>query len=268
MIPRSYLFVPADRPERIAKALGAGADTVIVDLEDALAPTAKDAARETLRAWLHAAAPGVGVVVRINGADTPWFDGDLALCAAASVAAVLLPKAGQDGDLATVRRALPDKPIIALVETAEGFDRLRDIARAPGVVRLAFGTIDFRLDLGLGDDDAALLPFGARFVLESRLAQLAPPIDGVTTSVDDVERVARDVERARRLGFGAKLCIHPRQVDVVNRSLSPSAAELDWAQRVVDAMVSAGGAAVAVDGKMVDRPVLLRAEALLRQRRG
>lgn len=268
MNPRSYLFVPADRPERIAKALAAGADAVIVDLEDAVAPAAKDSAREALRAWLQAAAPGTAVAVRINGADTPWFGSDLALCARSPFAAVVLPKAGQDGDLAALHRAAPHQAIVALVETAEGFDRLRDVARAPGVARLAFGTIDFRLDLGLGDDDDLLWPFGARLVLESRLAQLPPPIDGVTTAVDDVLRIVHDAQRARRLGFGAKLCIHPRQVDAVNRGLSPSTAELDWAQRVVDAMARAGGAAVAVDGKMVDRPVLLRAQALLQQRRG
>ena len=163
------------------------------------------------------------------------------------------------------RRALPGKPIIALVETAEGFDRLRETARAPGVVRLAFGSIDFQLDLGISGDDDALLYFRPRFVLESRLAQLAPPIDGVTTAVDDAERVARDAQAARRLGFGAKLCIHPRQVEAVNRCLSPSDAELEWARRVVDAAADVGGAAVAVDGKMVDRPVLLRAQALLKR---
>lgn len=265
--PRSYLFVPADRPERIAKALASGADAVIVDLEDAVAPPAKDAARAALRSWLEAQAPGTGVVVRINGADSPWFDADLALCAAPAVAAVMLPKAGQRDDLAAVRRALPAKPIVALVETAEGYDRLREIARAPGVVRLAFGSIDFQLDLGIAGDDEALLMFRSRFVLESRLAQLPAPIDGVTTAVDDPEHAARDARSARRLGFGAKLCIHPRQVEPVNRSFSPSESELAWAQRVVDAATGSGGAAVAVDGKMVDRPVLMRAEALLRQRR-
>lgn len=160
-----------------------------------------------------------------------------------------------------------DKPIVALVETAEGFDRLRKTARAAGVVRLAFGSIDFQLDLGIGGDDDALLAFRSCFVLESRLAQLAPPVDGVTTAIDDTELIEHGALRARRLGFGAKLCIHPRQVEVVNRSFSPSAAELNWAQRVVDAADRAGGAAVTVDGKMVDRPVMLRAQALLRQRR-
>jgi citrate lyase subunit beta / citryl-CoA lyase len=265
MIPRSYLFVPADRPERFAKALGSGADAVIVDLEDAVAPEAKDAARQALRAWLDAPPANGRVVVRINGADSRCFEADLALCAAPAVAAVMLPKAGQQGDLSAVHRALPGKPIVALVETAEGFDRLRETARAPGVVRLAFGSIDFQLDLGIAGDDDALLYFRSRFVLESRLAQLPPPIDGVTTAVDDTLRIERDAQTARRLGFGAKLCIHPRQIEIVNRSLSPSAAELDWARRVIDAAAAAGGAAVAIDGKMVDRPVLLRAQALMGQ---
>ncbi len=172
MTPRSYLFVPADRPERFAKALGSGADAVIVDLEDAVAPEAKDAARDALRAWLDAPPANGRVVVRINGADSRCFEADLALCTACAVAAVMLPKAGQHGDLAAVHRALPGKPIIALVESAEGFDRLRETARAPGVVRLAFGSIDFQLDLGIAGDDEALLYFRSHFVLESRLAQL------------------------------------------------------------------------------------------------
>lgn len=267
MTPRSYLFVPAERPERIAKALASGADAVIVDLEDAVAPAAKDDARRMLRDTLHVVAPNPRLLVRVNGADTPWFADDIAACALPAVAGVMLSKAGYADDLADLRRVLPDKPIVALVETAEGFDRLRKTARAAGVVRLAFGSIDFQLDLGIGGDDDALLAFRSCFVLESRLAQLAPPVDGVTTAIDDTELIEHGALRARRLGFGAKLCIHPRQVEVVNRSFSPSAAELNWAQRVVDAADRAGGAAVTVDGKMVDRPVMLRAQALLRQRR-
>jgi citrate lyase subunit beta/citryl-CoA lyase len=267
-LPRSYLFVPADRPDRIGKAIASGADAVVVDLEDAVAPSAKAAARAALAAWLGAHAPtGFGVVVRINGADHAAFPADLALCTSPAVAAVMLPKAGQDGDLDAVRSALPGKPIVALVETAEGFDRLREIARAPAVVRLAFGTIDFQLDLGISGDGEALLAFRSRFVLESRLAQLPAPVDGITTVVDDADQVFCNALAARRLGFGAKLCIHPRQVEPVNRGFAPGEAELEWARRVVDAAARAGGAAVAVDGKMVDRPVLLRAQTLLRQRR-
>jgi len=259
MTLRSYLFVPADRPERFAKALASGADAVIVDLEDAVAPQAKDAARTALEAWL-ARSEG-RVVVRINSADTAWFAGDLRVCRSPNVAAVMLPKAERAEDLA----AIEHKPLLPLIETAAGIDALREIARAPHVERLVFGSIDFQLDLGIAGDGEELLLFRSQIVLASRLASLAPPVDGVSTAIDDTAQLAADAQRARRLGFGAKLCIHPRQVDTVNCSFSPSADELAWAQRVLDAAASAGGAAVAVDGKMVDKPVLLRAQALLRQ---
>lgn len=267
MNPRSYLFVPANRPERIAKALVSGADAVIVDLEDAVAPQAKDEARHALAAWLRTAGAGPQVVVRVNGAETAWFAADLATCAAPAVRAVMLPKAGQPGDVAAVHQALPGKSIIALIETAEGFDQMREIARAAGVERLAFGSIDFQLDLGMvGDGDGEeLLFFRSRFVLESRLARLAPPVDGITVAIDDAALVMRDAQAARRLGFGAKLCIHPQQVETVNCGFTPTASEIDWARRVLNAGRQAAGAAVAVDGRMVDRPVLMRAEALLRQ---
>ena len=123
---------------------------MIVDLEDAVAPPAKNEARRALAAWLRAAESGPQVVVRVNGADTEWFSADLATCAAPAVRAVMLPKAGQRGDVAAVHWALPGKPIIALIETAEGFDLMREIAHTAGVERLAFGSIDFQLDLDMG----------------------------------------------------------------------------------------------------------------------
>ena len=101
-------------------------------------------------------------------------------------------------------------------------------------------------------------------MLASRLANLAAPIDSPSTSIDEISEVADEAQRARRLGFGAKLCIHPRQVESVNRSFSPSAAEVIWAERVISAAAASGGAAVALDGKMIDKPVILRAQAILR----
>ena len=264
--PRSYLFVPAERPDRIAKALTSAADAVICDLEDAVAPAAKPTARQALADWL-ARAGGVlakPLVVRINSVDSAWFDDDLAVCRAPAVQAVMLPKAERADDIARVASAT-GKPVIALVETAAGMDELRAVARAPGVERIAFGSIDFQLDLGIVGDGDALLAFRSRLVLASRVAGLPPPVDGVCTAIGDAVAVSADARYARSLGFGAKLCIHPTQVQAVNDAFSPSADELAWARRVVDAMRDAGGAAVAVDGKMVDRPIGLRAEALLRQ---
>lgn len=262
MTAHSYLFVPADRPERFAKALATGAHAVIVDLEDAVAPTAKEAAREALRQWLQGpdARP---VHVRINAPGTPWFQDDLNQCALAAVAAIVLPKAETQAQIQTVSQAAPGKPVLPLIETAAGLAAARTLAATAGVQRLLFGSIDFQADMGISGEDDALLAFRSELVLASRLAQLQAPVDGVTTALDDAQVLALETARARRLGFGGKLCIHPRQVATVNEGFAPSPAELQWARRVLDAAQASGGAAVAVDGKMVDAPVLLKARRLL-----
>lgn len=261
----SLLFVPGSRSERFDKALAAGAGAVIVDLEDAVPPADKDRARAAVAAWLDAAHP---VVLRINAADTAWFAGDLALCGHPGVSAVMLPKAESSETLANVREA-GARTLLPLVESAAGIAALGTIAAAPGVERLVFGSIDLQVDLGWRDaleDD--LLPFRAQLVLASRLAGIGAPIDGVSTAIDDEARLREDVLRARRLGFAGKLCIHPKQVTSVNRWFAPSDDEIAWARRVLDAAAASGGAAIAVDGKMVDKPVLLRAEAILREAGG
>lgn len=271
---RSLLFVPGHRADRFAKALAADADAVVVDLEDAVPPSGKEAARAAVAAWLDSIEPaGSGtrsdhpprLLVRINGADSEWFDDDLSLVGKPALDAVMIPKAEGRDVLGRVRAA-GARALVPLVETAAGFARLAELAGAAGVERLAFGTIDFQVDLGMRDaNEDDLLPFRTRFVLESRLATIAAPIDGVSTAIDDAARLAQDVHRARRLGFGGKLCIHPRQVSQVNALFAPDEAELAWARRVLEAAETAGGAAVAVDGKMVDKPVMLRAEAILRE---
>ena len=265
---RSALFVPGTRADRYDKALAAGASAVIIDLEDAVAPADKDSARSTLATWLpmHTSPR---VVLRINSLDTSWFDADLALCCLPGVAAVMVPKAERADTLATVLAA-GAPALLPLVESAAGLANLDAIARTPGVWRLAFGSIDLQVDLGLKDaTEDELLPFRLQLVLASRLAGIAAPLDGVSTAIDNAERLAVDVCRARRLGFGGKLCIHPKQVAAVNAGMAPSAAELAWAQRVLAAAAAVGGAAgvgaIAVDGKMVDKPVLLRAQAILRE---
>ncbi len=262
MSPRSYLFVPGHRPERFNKALSAGADAVIVDLEDAVAPAAKSTARDALATWLDSA-DALPVLVRVNAPQTPWYDDDLRLCAHPGLAGIVLPKAESAELLARVAERAPAHPLLPLIETAAGFDAAQSIASAAGVTRLMFGSIDFQADLGIEGDDDALLFFRSRLVLVSRLAGRDAPVDGVTTALDDEAAVARDTARALRLGFGAKLCIHPKQVAAVNRGFTPNASELDWARRVLAAAEASGGAAVAVDGKMVDAPVLLRAQRLL-----
>lgn len=264
MQPRTYLFVPADRPERYAKARGAGADAVIIDLEDAVAPDAKARARDALAAALDEAAP---VVVRINAAGTPWYEEDLELCRHPGVAAIMLPKAdGIDAVCHAFESAFKD--VLPIIESARGVEEVRAIARVPGVVRLAFGSIDLAVDLGIDcapdGGEAELQPYRAQVVLASRLGGLAAPVDGVSIAIDDAARLRADAERSRRLGFGAKLCIHPKQIAVVQAVFVPDAERVAWAQRVCAAFAAAGGAAVAVDGQMIDVPVVERARAVLR----
>ncbi len=139
------------------------------------------------------------------------------------------------------------------------FAGLRELARAGGVVRLLFGSIDLMFDLDAQDDGEALHYFRSRLVLHSRAAGLPAPVDGVCTAIGDDAALAAETRRARAFGFGAKLLIHPRQVRGVHDGLAPSADERHWAGRVMAAAAAADGAAVAVDGKMVDRPVLERA---------
>lgn len=264
---RSFLFVPGDRPERFAKALASGADAVILDLEDAVAPAAKEGARAAIaQAWATlTAAQRSQVLLRTNAAGTPWQAGDRALAAQLATQGLggLVPaKAESADDLAALAQACPGVPILPLIESARGLDALPAIARAPQVLRLVFGHLDFQSDLGMacGPDEAELLPARWAVVLQSRLAGLAAPVDGVTTALDDPAILTADTQRSRRLGFGAKLCIHPAQVLGMHRALAPSAAECDWARRVLAAVEAAGNGpgagAIRVDGRMVDAPVI------------
>ncbi|WP_217590572.1 CoA ester lyase [Burkholderia sp. GbtcB21] len=258
---QSYLFVPGNRPERFASALASGADAVIIDLEDAVEPAAKVDARETVRTWMSRDRP---VLVRINGRGTSWFDEDAKLVALDGIAGVVIPKAESLDDIVEVVSAAKRKvPVFPLIETARGMWSAMDIAKAPYVKRLMFGTLDFIAEMGTDDDREALNPYRAQLALISRVAGIEPPVDGVTPDIHDTDRLVADTRNGKRHGFGAKLCIHPRQIAAVHECYSPSARDVEWAMRVVDAVSRADGAATTVDGKMVDRPVLLRAQQII-----
>ena len=269
-LPRTYLFVPGDRPERFAKALASGADAVVVDLEDAVAPAAKDAARDAVAAWLGALADDecARVVVRINDASTPWFEADLRMAANARAAALMLPKAERVETITQLHAGAPLAALLALVETARGVLAAEALAAAPGVQRLVFGTLDFALDLDLSGDPAGFDFAASRLALASRAAGIASPVAGVTTVIDDEPALLADLARMRAHGFGAKLCIHPKQVAPIHAALRPSADELAWARRVLQAANGADSAdatrgAVQIDGRMIDKPVIERARRLL-----
>lgn len=263
---RSFLFVPASRPERIAKALASAADLVIADLEDAVAPADKNAARAQLLDWL-AANPGQAVLVRINGAGTEWHEADLAACRDASVAGLLLPKAERAAAVVHAHRS-SGKPVLPIVESGAGIDALAEIAAAPGTARLVFGKLDLAVDLALtpdedDPDELVFLPYRAQLVLASRRARLPLPVDGVFTAIDDGAALRRYAVRARQHGFGALLLIHPKQAEPVREAFTPGADETAWARAVLAAAAAAGGGAAVVDGRMIDAPVIARAERLL-----
>jgi citrate lyase subunit beta/citryl-CoA lyase len=258
-IARSLLFVPGDRPERFDKAAASGAHDIVLDLEDAVAPPAKPQARRHAVDWLRGQHQAV---VRVNAADTVWFADDLRMVASVPHASVMLPKADA-ASLAHVARALPGRRLIGLIETVGGYLALQAIAGVRGVARLAFGSVDFAGESGIADEGDAMTAIRTQIVLWSCHAGLEAPLDGVGLEFHDETVMREDALRARRLGFGGKLCIHPRQVGAVNAAFLPSREEQDWAARVVAAFESSAGGAASLDGKMIDKPVVERARRIL-----
>lgn len=269
---RSFLFVPGSRPDRFAKALDAGADCIILDLEDAVPPQDKASARDAVGQGLAAFTPDqiARTLVRINAADTPWHADDLRMLAEwtqRGAGGIVVPKAEAADVLQSAAAMLGDQArLVPLIESLAGLDAVNLLARAPQVVRLAFGHLDFQLDLGMrcSAEETELVPVRLALVAASRRAQLPAPVDGVTTDARSAERAGSDARRARDFGFGAKLCIHPDQVSAVNAAFSASPAEIDWARRVVDAARLHEGKAFSLDGRMVDLPVIRLAERILR----
>ena len=267
-LPRSYLFVPGDRPERFAKALASGADVVVLDLEDAVAPSVKAAARDAVADFLATTDALERLVVRVNDESTPWFEDDLAVVRAHAARAVMLPKAERAASVARVRAACPDCAVLPLIESARGVVAAALIAASPGVQRLVFGTIDYALDMDLQGELASTVGLDAaasHLALASRAADIAAPVAGVTVAIDDETQLRADLTRARAHGFAAKLCIHPKQIAAVHALLAPSPDELGWAERVLAAADSAAGAAVQLDGRMIDKPVIERARRIVQR---
>jgi citrate lyase subunit beta/citryl-CoA lyase len=267
---RSLLFVPATRPERFVKALESGADGIIVDLEDAVAEGSKDSARDQLAQHLPQLTPAqlARTMVRVNAVGTLWHEADMALLRnwVAQGVAVMLPKSEDAGALRGVAHKLGGGArIVALIESLAGLDAADALAREPHVARLAFGHLDFQLDLGIRAtaDEPELAFARSALVAASRRAGLPAPIDGVTTDTGNAGRLAADARRARAFGFGGKLCIHPAQVAAVNEAFGHTEAERAWARRVLEEAARHGGEAFSLDGRMIDLPVIRSAEAIV-----
>jgi citrate lyase subunit beta / citryl-CoA lyase len=252
---RTLLFVPGHRPDRFDKAAASGADVVVLDLEDAVATDRKDEARGHVGAWLR---QGHRAVVRINGTGSQWFEPDVAELGPLA-AAVMLPKAESAAEVAQLPAGVP---VLPLVETSLGVLRAAETCAVPAVVRPVFGSVDLAAELGVDHTShAALRHARSSLVLAAAAARCGAPVDGVTTRLADEEALRRDTEQAVELGFTGKLCIHPRQVPLVHQLMAPTPEQVEWARAVLAG--SGDGSAAAVNGEMIDRPVLTRARAVL-----
>lgn len=243
--------------------MNAGADAVIFDLEDAVAAPDKLRARDHLEREITRSLAGTALFVRINAQGTEWHAADLQAVARLAIDGVILPKAETGETVDDMRTTLgPDKAVIALVETARGIAALEEIA--PVADCLAFGSVDFAADLGCGHTREALLFARSRIVMASRLAGKRAPIDGVTLAIKDPDAVEEDARYGAMLGFGGKLLIHPAQIEPAKRGLAPSHDDFIWASKILEK--AGDGSARAVDGAMVDAPVLERARQIVRTR--
>lgn len=271
------LFVPGDRADRYAKAAASGADLVIIDLEDAVAPAAKETARDSVVAALRPG--GLTALVRVNAIGSSWSGDDLAALAALGadhgltghgghgpaghgLAGVVVPKAEDPAFLSEVVAAT-GVPVVALLESAAGVAAARDLAAVPGVARLAFGALDFAYDVGSDVDALTGQVARAQVVIASRAADLPGPLESPSTDLGDPVRIEQTSRAARLLGFSGRLCIHPAQLAPVRAGFAPTAGEIAWARDIV----GAGAGVTRIGDQMVDRPVLERARRILHQAR-
>ncbi|OQQ20069.1 CoA ester lyase [Streptomyces sp. M41(2017)] len=268
MLPLTYLYAPGDRPEVVAKALASGADVVLVDLEDAVAPDRKGYARAAT-AELLAQRPPVPVHVRVNALDGPFADTDLkTLSPLPGLSGLRLPKVTSRSDVVRVAEsATPAEggaiPLYALLETALGIEQAFDIASSHTALRgIAIGEADLRADLGIRDE-TGLDWSRARVIVAARAAGLPPPVQTVYPDIRDVEGLAASCAHGRALGFLGRAAIHPRQLPVIERAYLPTPAEIDAAEAVVAAAAAEPGAQALPDGRFIDAAVVTGARRTL-----
>ena len=270
---RSALYMPASNARAIAKARSLPCDVVILDLEDAVAPDEKAAARDRVVAAAREGGFGAReLVVRINGLGTPFYEDDIAAIRAIGIDAVLVPKLSSPDDLRTVRAALGEDgaPIWAMIETCAAIMALPALSAAAAAYRmtaLVVGTNDLAKEMRcrMGADRAPVLAALSSTVIAARAAGMVA-LDGVCNALDDAPRFAAECAQGAMLGFDGKTLIHPSQIDSANSVFGPTEAELAWAHRIVAAFADAANAdkgAIRLDGEMVERLHLAEAEALL-----
>ena len=266
--PLTWLYVPGDRPDRVAKALDSTADVVIVDLEDAVLADVKDAARASAAAALGTIPASRPTQVRVNASGTPWHVGDVAMVAALPQhVGVRLPKAESVEAVRQVSADAPNRPVHLLVESALGLERAYDLATATSdVASLGLGEADLRADLGVEGDDGMLWARG-RIVAAAVAAGLPPPAMAAHTDVRDLDGLAASCRTGRALGFLGRTAIHPAQLEVIRAAFTPTDAEVARAREILaaadQAMTEERGAVALADGRFVDAAVLRQARRVL-----
>ena len=267
---RSILFVPGGRPDRFAKALASGADAVVFDLEDSVEASRKAEARRAVAAFLAAPSDSpVTRLVRVNAAGSPWFAEDLECVGALEgIDGAVLPKAEHPLHVEELARVAPNRTVVPLIETARGVLDAPAIAGADAFVpALLFGAEDLTAQLGVPRTiDGDELVFARSQVVLAAAAAGADAVDAVFVEIGDAEGLRRDALRARALGFRGKMAIHPGQVAAINEVFTPTAGEVDRAQRLVEtyeAALARGEGVIRLDDRMIDTPVVERAKRLL-----
>ena len=268
---RSVLFAPGGRPDLVAKLPRAGADAVVIDLEDGVPADSKDAVRATLPALIDALGPADRrhVLVRVNALATAWSDDDLRAAVELPVGGVVVPKVEEPDQVGTVRTRLPDDWVVLVgLETAMGVHRAVDVLAA-GPDAAYFGAEDYIGDVGgvrtTGGDE--VLYARSHVALAARLAGV-PAVDQVVTAIREPDAFRRDALAGRAIGYAGKLCVHPDQVAIAHECFSVTAEQLDWACRVLaiaEREGAAGRGAFSVDGQMVDEPMIRRARQWVAQ---
>ena len=250
---RSLLFAPGSEERKLVRALESGADAVIADLEDAVAPAEKAAARDLATRMLADAEPGPARLVRVNAVGTEWHEADVAAIAGSALDGLVLPKA-----TAAAVAAMGDSveiPIVAIVETPTGLREAFEIASHERVVALVLGAIDLGLELGLEprDDGQEILFARSSLVVDSAAAGLRGPVDRVWVDVRDLDGLARDCALGRSLGFRGKALVHPDQIPPTHEAFSPSASELRRAREIVATYELAAAARVVASSRSTAR---------------
>ena len=260
-MPITPLFVPGTRSDRFEQAIQSGADTIIIDLEDSVSQSQKQVARENLLGFDK---QGCNLFVRVNDLDSPFVRDDLACLEKCGEVGIMLSKS-EDPHAITqwLEQHSITRQILCLIETVKGFAQTSALMQHENVIGCAFGHFDFSTDLGCEADISLLAPYRADLVLQSKLHGKAAPLDCVTADISQIDQLKLDCKDAKRRGFGGKLLIHPSQVKPAQSIFLPSEDDYEKAKELV--AVTANQAVIQHEGRMIDKPILKKAEQLIKK---